>query len=221
MVLLLLGAASARAEVEVRSAGDRVDVRATASPMTEVLERLSRETGMRIVYEGPRPRQLVSASLEKRTLVEAILELLEGTGLSFALQMDPSGTRCQTLIMVSTAEAASKVAKGASTPVALPGWIQDTALEESVPTEDFTPPPGMVMSAPQVVEAPGPEGKSPDGNGPSFPPGFNTAPPSFQGGPPSSPGPVPSNIPAGVPGPARLERPGLRGLDLEKKEPNP
>src|SRR5258708_20442962 len=102
LALLLLGVGRATAEVDVRSAGGRVDLRVNAAPLSEVLDRLSRETGTKVVYEGPPPRQLVSVSLQMRTPVEAVLSLLEGTGLSFALRMDPSGTGGHTLIIVSS-----------------------------------------------------------------------------------------------------------------------
>src|SRR5258708_5612918 len=107
LALLLLGVGRATAEVDVRTAGGRVDLRVSAAPLSEVLDRLSRETGTKVVYEGPPPRQLVSVSLQKRTPVEAVLSLLEGTGLSFALRTDPTGTGCHTLIIVSTGDGAS------------------------------------------------------------------------------------------------------------------
>lgn len=202
LFLLVPGAGSARAEDDVRSAGDRVDIRVATAPLADVLDRLSRATGMKVVYDGPRPRQLVSVSIEQRTPVEAVLGLLEGTGVSFALQTDPSGTRCHTLFVVSTADrvspgdrasATARNAPPASTPP--PPILEE--LEASVPEEEFAPPPGMIVSPPQVVENPGEE-KSPGGNSITFPPGFNTSPPNSQGGPPPTPpGAMPPNAPGG------------------------
>jgi hypothetical protein len=225
LALLLLAVGPATAEVDVRSAGGRVDLRVSAAPLSDVLDRLSRETGTMVVYEGPPPRQLVSVSLQRRTPVEAVLSLLEGTGLSFALRTDPNGTGCHTLIIVSnpivsTAEGASPAATApALAPAApVPETVQPNTLpEESVPAEAFTPPPGMTVSPPQVVQPPGPPGSSPDAKAVPFPSGFNTALPNFQSGPPTPTGPFLPNVPGG---PGSTLRPGRPLLVPEKKEPD-
>ena len=80
----------ATAEVRVRVAGGTVDLTATAAPLAEVLDRLARQTGMKVVYEGAAPRQLVTVSLHGRTPAETVLAVLEGLGVNFALVADPT-----------------------------------------------------------------------------------------------------------------------------------
>ncbi|HXB55094.1 MAG TPA: DUF4974 domain-containing protein [Vicinamibacteria bacterium] len=216
LALLLLGVGRATAEVDIHSAGGRVDLRVSTAPLSDVLDRLSRETGTKVVYEGPPPRQLVSVSLQKRTPVEAVLSLLEGTGISFALRMDPSGTGCHTLIIVSAPQG---IATTAPPPAAPPPEMvpPNAAPEESVPAEAFTPPPGMTVSPPQVVQPPGQPGSSPEAKAVPFPPGFNTALPNFQSGPPMPSGPVLPSVPGG---PGSAPRAGRPLLAPEKAEPD-
>jgi hypothetical protein len=195
-LLLVPGAARAGVEDAVRAAGDRVDIRVTTTPLADVLDRLARATGMKVVYDGPRPSQLVSVSVEQKTPVEAVLGLLEGSGISFALQADPTGTRCDTLFVVTPGAPGQRPPVTAALNAPAPPVVEE---EATVAEEEFTPPPGMVVSPPQVVEQPG-EGR-PGGGSLTFPPGFNTSPPNFQGGgpPPTPQGTMPPNAPARPP----------------------
>ncbi len=102
VALLVASAVSVRAEVTVRAAAGRVDVTASAAPLADVLDRLARQTGMKVVYEGPAPRQLVSVSLLGRSPAEAVHDLLEGLGLNYALVGDSAGTGVQTLLMTGS-----------------------------------------------------------------------------------------------------------------------
>jgi hypothetical protein len=102
LVATLLAKVALAGEVQVRTNGALVDVIATAAPVQEVLARLAQQTGMKVVYDGPAPRALVTVTLPQRTPVEAVLALFEGLGLNYALRTDKSGTRVDTLI-VSTA----------------------------------------------------------------------------------------------------------------------
>src|SRR6266511_1870800 len=105
LALALLALPTEAAEINVRVAEGRVDLSANAAPVADVLDRLSKQTGMKVVYEGPPPRQLVSVSLAGRTPAEAVVGLLEGLGLNYMLLGDPSGTRVQTLMMAGAAPA--------------------------------------------------------------------------------------------------------------------
>lgn len=84
-------------------AGDRVSVRAVSAPVAEILERLARTTGMRVVYDGPVPRQVLTATLEGYAPAAAVLSVLEGLGLNYALVMDPSGARVDQLLILGAA----------------------------------------------------------------------------------------------------------------------
>ncbi|HEV7501706.1 MAG TPA: hypothetical protein VGQ33_16940, partial [Vicinamibacteria bacterium] len=99
---VLLPVRPAGAETEVHRTGDRVDVRATAAPVSEVLDRLGRETGMKVTYDGPPPRARISVTLSGVTPAQAVLSVLEGLGLNYVLQMDATAKRVDTLLMVAS-----------------------------------------------------------------------------------------------------------------------
>src|SRR5512144_471821 len=121
-VLVSLVAMTASAEVAVRVSGGRVDLTATAAPLADVLDRLARQTGMKVVYEGPAPRQLVTVSLHGRTPAETVLAVFAGLGLNYALVADSTGAGVQTLVVAgaATASAASSPASAATRPT-VPG----------------------------------------------------------------------------------------------------
>jgi hypothetical protein len=151
-------AAPAAAEVAVRvvpatdATASHVELTARAAPLAEVLERLGRQIGMKVVYEGASPRQLVTLSLQGRSPAETVLGVLEGQGLNFALVSDPSGTQVVTLLVAGTAPstgsatpaAASSTSRSTpSTPSRRPlspppGSSADTMEEESEEAEDVT-----------------------------------------------------------------------------------
>ena len=180
------------AGVAVRVSGGHVELTATAAPLAEVLDRLARQTGMKVVYEGPAPRQLVTVSLKGRTPAEAVLSVLEGLGVNFALVADPTGARVQTLVVAGTASAsaASSPSRPArSTPPASrrpfgppPGSSPETVEpafeeaddEEPLPEEATVPglPPGAEMTDPSGVPlAPDPNAANPAApQGPTVPP---------------------------------------------------
>jgi hypothetical protein len=192
-VALAAAPAPATAEVAVRVSGGHVDLTATAAPLADVLDRLARQTGMKVVYEGPAPRQLVTLSLHGRTPTETVLSVLEGLGVNFALMADPSGAHVQTLVVAGTATASSSPSAAATVrpasarravfgppPAASPETV-DPALEEmdEEPTAD--------------EEALGAEVTDP-GGAPVIPPDAIPANPASQG--PPVPVPLPG---AGIP----------------------
>ena len=102
LVLLALTASLSAAEVTVRVSGGHVDLAAKAAPLSEVLDRLGRQTGMKVVYEGPAPRQLVTLSLAGRSPAEAVASILEGQGLNYALVLDVTATRVDKLLVTGS-----------------------------------------------------------------------------------------------------------------------
>ena len=225
VVALAAAAAPAPAEVAVRVSGEHVDLTASAAPLAEVLDRLARQTGMKVVYEGPAPRQIVTLSLHGRTPTETVLSLLEGLGVNFALVADPSGARVQTLVVAGTAAASSpssaNVVRSPSSPTARrpfgpPPETVDPALveadEEPTPDEEafsglagdteVTDPSGAPVPPDPTLANPAGPGPSvaPPGGMPVQPtPGFSSSPfaPPPQPFPPLPAG-VPA-VPAGVP----------------------
>jgi hypothetical protein len=135
----LLAAGHGAAQTEVRRSGDKVDVRATAAAVSEVLDRLARETGMKVSYDGAPPRARISMSLSGATHAQAVLAVLEGQGLNYALQMDPTGTRVQTLLIVSSSGSAPAPAAPVARPNPGPRPIErepDPEPEEEAPLEE-------------------------------------------------------------------------------------
>jgi len=188
LVLLAVLVGPATAEVSVRVTGGTVDLTATAAPLSEVLDRLGRQTGMKVVYEGPAPRQLVTVSLKGRTPAEAVLSVLEGLGVNFALVADTTGARVQTLVVAGTASASA--ASSPSRPA------RSTAPASRRP---FGPPPG---SSPETVEpafeeADEEEPMPEEATFPGLPPGAEMTDPS---GVPLAPDPTAAN-PAAPQGP--------------------
>ena len=100
LIVLLVAAPGVRAAVDVRvSADNRVDVQATNAPLSEILDGMARQLKIKIVYEGPPPRQLLTVDLKGRTPAEAFLAIVEGQGLAYAFAMDKSGTKVESLLM--------------------------------------------------------------------------------------------------------------------------
>lgn len=190
LALLAVLAAPAAAEVTVRVTGGSVDLTATAAPLADVLDRLARQTGMRVVYEGAAPRQLVTLSLKGRTPAEAVLSVLEGLGVNFALVADPTGARVQTLVVAGAATASSATSSPASSranaprsrrPLGPPPGSAPETLEPSFEQDDEEAtlqeeaafpglPPGAEMTDPSGVPmAPDPAALNPAAQAPNAP----------------------------------------------------
>jgi hypothetical protein len=210
VVLLLAAAPFAPADVTVRLSGDgRVDVRATTAALPEVLDQLSRQTGMKVIYDGPVPRPLLTLTLERRTPVEALLGILEGLGLNYAVVMDPTATRVETLLMTGTPAPSLPSAAlplRATTPLLprprAPEPMEQDPVDEP-PEEEAAPPatPGQAPAAPLP------------GTGSPVTPAFAQPPPTPSGMPnmvplpeypvsPFAPRLLPPNIPVPRPSPA-------------------
>lgn len=196
MLLSAVLAAPAAAEVTVRvvpaagATASHVELTARAAPLSEVLDRLGRQIGMKVVYEGASPRQLVTLSLQGRSAAETVLGVLEGQGLNFALVSDPTGTRVETLLVAGVAPST-----GSS------GAASSTSRAVAAPSTPFrrplSPPPGSGpdtmeedpedVEEEEVFDEPAP-GESADA-GPADPAGANPVPvPQGPGGQPNMPG---------------------------------
>jgi hypothetical protein len=96
-----LVAAPLCAGVETRAADGRVRIEARAAPLCDVLDDLARHTGMKVAYEGAPPRDLVTATLDRGSLVEALLAVFEGLDLTYVIQLDATGSGVAKLVMVA------------------------------------------------------------------------------------------------------------------------
>jgi hypothetical protein len=193
LALLAATAIPGAAEVTVRVNGGTVDLTATAAPLADVLDRLGRQTGMRVVYEGTAPRQLVTLSLQGRTPTEAVLSVLEGLGVNFALVADATGARVQTLVVAGAAAVSASSSPVRSRPAPLAG------------RRPFAPPPG---STPETLEPAFEEVDSeedvPEEPFPGLPPGTDVNDPTGLRGAPD-----PALVNPGAPQGQTVPPPGL------------
>ena len=150
VLALVLAVVPVRAEVDVQYKGGHVDVRATAAPLAEVLDRLARATGMKVVQQGVTPSMLLSLSIQGRTPAEAVFGVLEGLGLNYAFVLDASGNRIETLILAGSAGGRPAAATTAAPP--------PTPAQRYVP-QPLAPPPaaGPDESDEAAEEDPGEE----------------------------------------------------------------
>jgi hypothetical protein len=211
VVLLLAAAPSAPAEVTVRLGGDgRVDVRATTAPLPEVLDHLSRQTGMKVIYDGPAPRPLLTLTLERRTPVEALLGILEGLGLNYAVVMDPTATRVETLLMTGT-PLVSVPSPAVTLRTTTPNLPRPRGADPS--EQDPVDEPPEEEAAPPPIPGQPPPGPPIPGTGSPVPPAFSQPAPGPPGIPnmvlppdypvsPFAPRLLPPNIPTPHPSPA-------------------
>ena len=130
-VCLLAGTASA--EVKVHFDAGRVDLAATAAPLSEVLDRLGRQTGMKVLYEGAAPRTPVTITLRGRTPAETVLAVLEGLGVNYALIGDGTGSGASTLVIAGTAAAAPGSGRAAAAPSPRRPFVQPPAASPEPP----------------------------------------------------------------------------------------
>lgn len=152
----------ATAGIAVREAHGRIDVAAQAAPLADVLDRLAKQTGMKIVYEGPAPRQLITLSLVGRSAPEAVTAILEGQGLNYALILDATATRVETLLVTGAVAASSRPSRPAAAPPRYnaPPEPEPEDLPEEPPAPD-PPPPPTPEAQPQPNAPLGPNGLPP------------------------------------------------------------
>ena len=143
----------ATAGISVREAQGKVDVAAAAAPLADVLDRLARQTGMKVVYEGPAPRQLVTLSLVGRSPAEAVAAILEGQGLNYALVLDATATRVEKLLMTGS----SSPARHVSSPPSQPRFTPPAPEPEPEPEPAEEPAPAPDTPAPAVPAAAAPD----------------------------------------------------------------
>ena len=177
---VVLAARFGAAQTEVRRVGDTLDVRATAAPVSEVLDRIARETGMKVTYDGAPPRARVSVTLTGVTPAQAVLRVLEGQGLNYALRMDPRAVRVETLLMVAGSGAAT-VTPAPMPNRPLPGTRQIDREPDVAEPDDETPAEAPAPNPEERKPFPFPGGPS----GPAMPLMLPTAPPPTTAASPS------------------------------------
>jgi hypothetical protein len=153
---------------DVRVDGARVIVQATSVPLTDVLSRFSQATGTKIVYDAAKPRQLVTVEIDAASQAEALSQLLEGQGLSYALRLDPTGSAVEMLFLMAKGQAAAPPARSVTAAVERRETyeaIEEPPAEPEItfpePQEPGEPVPDPLLdpaaiSPPPGVGAPGP-----------------------------------------------------------------
>jgi hypothetical protein len=97
--VLALGGLAGAAEVQVKVRDGRMAIEAVNVPLREVIDRVANRTGMRVIYDGDPPQQLVKVSLSERSAADAVVGILEGRGVNFAVILNAAGTQVQTLLV--------------------------------------------------------------------------------------------------------------------------
>src|SRR5512134_3286329 len=135
----LLTASGASAQVVVNPSSGRVSIRASGQAVSTLLDQLAQKTGMAVDYEKSPPRQTVSLTLEDRTPAQAVVAILEGLNIPYALSLTADGLNVQTLV-IADASAPPKGARprvGRETSMAPPDEPQagDAPTEQPDPTQ--------------------------------------------------------------------------------------
>jgi hypothetical protein len=132
---LASGRALSSSGTDVRLDGGRVIVHATSVPLIDVLNRFSQATGAKIVYDAAKPRQLVTVEINASSEAEALAQLLEGQGLSYAVRLDPSGLGVDMLFLMSKGQSAAPASAAAAPPPAMrrdQGESEEQVIENPV-----------------------------------------------------------------------------------------
>jgi len=178
---VVLAARFGAAQTEVRRVGDTLDVRATAAPVSEVLDRIARETGMKVTYDGPPPRARVSVTLAGVTPAQAVLRVLEGQGLNYALRMDARAVRIEALLMVAGSGAGTGTVAPPTPTRPIPGTRQIDREPDVAEPDDETPAEAPAPNPEERKPFPFPGGPS----GPAMPLMLPTPPPPTAAASPS------------------------------------
>lgn len=193
VVALALATRASAAEADVRVAGGRVEIKAVAAPVSQILDRLSQQTGMRVIYDGAPPRAVVSITRSYPTPAAAVMDVLLGLGLNYALMLDPTGTRVQTLMMVASSGGSAPAVPARPTPMmpAMPTPPPELAPDQDEKDEEEPP------ARQEMPRRPG----GPPGPGMAPPPGVLPPGPTFMPGQPFTVTPMPLQPPSPAPSP--------------------
>jgi hypothetical protein len=152
----VVGQAAVGSLAEVRLAGGRVHIQATAAPVSEVLDRLSRATGMKILYDGTPPSDRLTAAIDAGSEREALSRLLEGLGLTYAFKLSHDGRHVETLFVTNAPARHGATGASSARPMLPPRMTQ-------LPSEDYES--NQIDSEEEPANEPGAIAPSPsDGN---------------------------------------------------------
>jgi hypothetical protein len=172
VLLLVFPPPSGFADIDVQAKNGLLTLHVQTAPLVEVLEKVSHETRLKVVYEGARPSQLVTVNIEQLSETEALSRLLEGLGVNYAFQTDASGRRVELLIISGSSGTSPAVASSGTPSRGRP------FPERSFQPPEPEPPPELAEDpAGELPESPEPGMEIP---APGFAPeSAEIAPPSF------------------------------------------
>jgi hypothetical protein len=145
------GAVTAQAGApEVSYAGSRLTIRCTQTPLADVLDRVQAATGLELFLDEAVGRTRVSAEIDAQPVSTALEGLLEGSGIAYAMTLDPDGVRVSRMFVGNEAKARPVGGPGpsvaAARPVVVPRLPRRPAPEPAASTV-ATPAPSPQVSA--------------------------------------------------------------------------
>jgi hypothetical protein len=192
-LFLLATAVPAPADVKVKMSAGQMSVQAQNAPIGEILQRIADKTGMKVIWDGPRPQEPVKVTLADRSPLDAVLGVLEGRGINFAVVLDPTGSSVETLFL-STVPVKLRRPPPPPEPQVVPGDAE-TGMEAPPPIPPALDPAtaGQERPAPPAPTA-APAAATPVPITLPTPP-----PPSVSPFTPQGPGPIILNLPGVTP----------------------
>ena len=100
-----------------------------------VIDGIAAQTGMKVIYDGPPPQQRVSVSVIDETPAAVLGTVLESGGVPYAMGLDRSRTRVETLVIGERKEPPARVE--AAPPAALPSITDGFDLPENPPGTEY------------------------------------------------------------------------------------
>jgi hypothetical protein len=204
MLRLALVAVLATCAPQIQIARDpagRIQVDARSAPLRQVLDCLVEKTGIRVTYDWP-AQQPVTAAFVADSPPQAVLRLLEGLGINYAMRgVAPTGQDAGTLIILSGP--GSGGVAGGQPPVSRPGSPPLPTYEAPTPAESDVSE-GTRETPNPVAPEPPPPG-APSFSPPPLPPApsiLPTAPDSAEPAAPMFPEPRPLTLTQLLPPPA-------------------
>jgi hypothetical protein len=147
-VLAIASVSAAQAEVQIKVHDGRMAIEAKDASVAEILDHVAKQTGMKVIYDGLPPSQHVKVSLTERSPAEAVLGVLEGRGINFAVILNPAGTYVQTLLVSTVANRVPKARVPLPDDSVSADDMEQMRYEENVPP----PPPPLPSGNPMPPE---------------------------------------------------------------------
>lgn len=178
-----------------------VKIQVTASSVAEAIDALSRATGFKVTYEGPRPVGMIfNAEITTPSVAETLFRLLEGQNLNYGVVFDLSGTRVTSLMVLGPASKKAGIAAPASSSSGSRAFAPPRNPRNDLPPVDDDPAeeaepeaaPAAPEPTPAISPSPSPEGSTANRTVPVPPSPFTPRPLVVS---PFAPRPTPSPLP--------------------------